>query len=447
MLAASTAYCESASKEEKSNVIVIFCDDLGYGDLACFGHPTIKTPHLDKMASEGQKWSSFYVSASVSSPSRAGLLTGRMNVRTGLYGSKRRVLFPNSVHGIPAEEITIAELLKNNGYATGCVGKWHLGHKSENMPLEHGFDYFYGSPFSNDMSRAEQSKVGNKNYPFEYVLYEQDKIIATEPDQENLTKTVTSKAISFIENHKNEPFFLYLTHPMPHWPVYASKEFQGTSVRGPYGDCIEELDASVGQIIETLERNGLDDNTLVVFTSDNGPWLSYKSMGGSAGHLSEGKAAIMEGGFRVPCIFWGSMVTPAHITDMGSTLDLLPTICDLTGTELPTDRVYDGSTLMGTLSRVEQSPREEFFFYRNGYLYAMRRGDYKIIFAYQSGYGGDPRVVLESPRLYDIAQDPEERYDIASESPDIVKELTEYADHHKATMEVKEPLFDATEPI
>ncbi|MFI3263416.1 MAG: sulfatase-like hydrolase/transferase, partial [Rikenellaceae bacterium] len=338
-----------------------------------------------------------------------------------------------------------AELLKEIGYTTACIGKWHLGHKPENMPLANGFDYFFGSPFSNDMSRKEQAKVGKNNYPHEYVIYEQDKIIETEPDQTDLTNKINEKAISFIEENKKKPFFLYLTHPMPHWPVYASEEFQGTSARGPYGDCIEELDASVGDIIETLKKNGLEDNTLVVFTSDNGPWLTYKSMGGSAGHLNEGKAAVLDGGFRVPCIMWGSMVKPAHITDMGSTLDLLPTICELTGAELPSDRVYDGSSLMGVLKRVETSPRENFFYYRNGFLYALRKGDYKILFAYQSGYGGEPRVVYDTPKLFNIAQDPEERYNIADENPALVEELTIYAQKHKNEIEIKPALFDAVD--
>lgn len=438
----ATTAVAAPKEDSKPNIIIIFCDDLGYGDLACFGHPTIKTPYLDQLAAEGQKWSSFYVSASVSSPSRAGLLTGRLGVRTGLYGNRIRVLYPKSKLGIPDEELTIAEILKDNGYATGCVGKWHLGHKSEGMPLAHGFDYFYGAPFSNDMSRKEQALDGNPNYPYDYIIYEQDEIVERELDQTTLTKKVNDKAIAFIEDNIDKPFFLYLAHPMPHWPVYAAEEFQGRSARGPYGDCIEELDYRVGEIIQTLERNGLDDNTLVVFTSDNGPWLTYKSLGGSAGPLSEGKAAIMEGGFRVPCIMWGDMVKPAHITDMGSTLDLLPTICDIADIEVPNDREYDGVSLKNVLEERTASNRDEVFYFRNDFLYAMRKGDYKILFAYKTGYGRDPREEFEIPRLYNIAQDPEERYEISAENPEIVKELTEYAEAYKASLDIKSPLFD-----
>ena len=227
------------TKEEmKPNIIVINCDDMGYGDLSCFGNPTIKTPNLDRMALEGQKWSSFYVSASVSSPSRAGLLTGRLGVRTGMYGNKNRVLFPNSPGGLPSEEFTIAELLKQAGYHTACIGKWHLGHLPEYMPLRHGFDYFYGYPYSNDMSRKEQIKLGNNKYPYEYILYEQEKVIAREPDQSDLTKQVTNAAIRYIKSNEDAPFFLYLAHPMPHVPVYASADFLGNSARGKYGDTI-----------------------------------------------------------------------------------------------------------------------------------------------------------------------------------------------------------------
>ncbi len=229
-------------EKDKPNFIVIFCDDLGYGDLSCFGHPTIKTPSLDKMASEGQKWTNFYVSASVSSPSRAGLLTGRLGVRTGMYGDNKVVLYPNSPQGLPESELTIASLLKQSGYATACVGKWHLGHKEPYLPLNHGFDYFYGIPFSNDMSRNEQKLKGNPNYKFELPFYNQLQIIETEPDQTQLTKRLTEYAVSFIEQHTEDPFFLYLAHPMPHIPLYSSSSFEGKSVRGKYGDAVEEID-------------------------------------------------------------------------------------------------------------------------------------------------------------------------------------------------------------
>lgn len=429
-------------KETKPNIIVINCDDMGYGDLSCFGNPTIQTPNLDRMAIEGQKWTSFYVSASVSSPSRAGFLTGRLGVRTGMYGNKYRVLFPNSPGGLPSEEITIAELLKQAGYHTGCIGKWHLGHLPEYMPLRHGFDYFYGYPYSNDMSRREKMKMGHTNYPYEYMLYEQEKVFEREPQQEELTQQVTNAAVRYIKSNAGSPFFLYVAHPMPHIPVYASDEFQGKSARGKYGDTIEELDWSTGQILQTLKQEGLDKNTLVIFTSDNGPWLSYKQEGGSPGPLKDGKASMFEGGFRVPCIIWGTMVKPGTITDMGSSLDLLPTFCEMAGAILPTDRIYDGVSLLNVLTDKSSCKRNAFYFYRGNDLYAVRKGKYKAHFSHKSAYGPDEKIVYKKPVLYDLGTDPEELFNIADQHPDIVAELTALAQEHKASFAVAESIFD-----
>ncbi len=426
----------------KPNIIVINCDDMGYGDLSCFGNPTIKTPNLDRMAMEGQKWSSFYVSASVSSPSRAGLLTGRLGVRTGMYGDRKGVLFPNSPGGLPAEEWTIAELLKQAGYKTACIGKWHLGHLPEYMPLRHGFDYFYGFPYSNDMSRKEQIKMGNEKYPYEYVLYEQEKEIIREPDQYNLTQLVTLAAVRYIKSSTDAPFFLYLAHPMPHVPVYASADFRGKSERGRYGDAIEELDWSVGEIFQVLKEKGLEKNTLVIFTSDNGPWLSYKQLGGSAGPLKDGKSSAFEGGFRVPCIMWGSMVEPGQITDMASTLDLLPTFCELAGVSLPSDRIYDGVSLVDVLKYKTSCKREIFYFYQGSDLYAIRKGKYKVHFFFKPAYGPGDKVVYEKPVLYDLGSDPGEMYDISNQYPDIVEELKKLANVHKTSFTIAESIFD-----
>lgn len=429
-------------KDRKPNIIVINCDDMGYGDLSCFGNPTIKTPQLDRMAAEGQKWTSFYVSASVSSPSRAGFLTGRLGVRTGMYGNEKRVLFPDSPGGLPAEELTIADLLKRAGYHTACIGKWHLGHLPQYMPLRHGFDYFYGYPYSNDMSRREKSKMGYKNYPYEYMLYEQEKVIEREPDQQGLTQQVTHAAVRYIKSHADEPFFLYVAHPMPHIPVYASSEFQRKSARGRYGDTIEELDWSTGLILQTLKQAGLDKNTLVVFTSDNGPWLSYKQQGGTSGPLKDGKASMFEGGFRVPCIMWGAMVKPGMITDMGSALDFLPTFCEMSGVPLPSDRVYDGVSLLNVLTDKSVSERNVFYFYRGNDLYAVRKGKYKAHFSYKSAYGNDEKVVYSKPVLYDLDEDPGELYDIAERFPEVVAELTALAQEHKASFVAAESIFD-----
>ena len=427
----------------KPNIIIINCDDMGYGDLACFGNPTIKTPHLDRMAQEGQKWTSFYVSSPVSSPSRAGLMTGRMGVRTGMYGDKRGVLFPNSKGGLPSDEITLAEMLKEAGYQTGCVGKWHMGHKEEFLPLRHGFDYFYGSPFSNDMSKREQAKLGNKKYPFEYIIYEQEKVVDREPEQYELTQRFTKAAVRFIKQHKKAPFFLYLAHPMPHFPVYASRDFQGKSDRGKYGDTVEEIDWSVGEILSTLKKNGLDKNTLVIFTSDNGPWLPYKEEAGTAGPLRDGKNSHYEGGFRVPCIMWGGMVNPGQVTSIGSTLDLFPTFCEMTGTELPADRVYDGVSLCDVLKDSRnKSKHETFFFYRGSALYAVRKNNFKLHFMTKPAYGPGKLQVYEKPVLYNLGTDPEERHNVAAKYPEVVKELQELAKEHKASFTPAQPLFD-----
>lgn len=443
-LIVSNAAAET-EKETKPNIIVINCDDMGYGDLSCFGNPTTKTLNLDRMAIEGQKWTSFYVSASVSSPSRAGLLTGRLGVRTGMYGNKYRVLFPNSPGGLSLDEVTIPELLKQAGYHTACIGKWHLGCLPEHMPLRHGFEYFYGYPYSNDMSRREQIKMGHKNYPYEYVLYEQEKVIEKEPQQEELTQQVTNAAVRFIQSKGNKPFFLYVAHPMPHFPVYASSDFENKSARGKYGDAIEELDWSTGHILETLKQKGLDKNTLVIFTSDNGPWLMYHQLGGSAGPLKDGKNSPFEGGFRVPCIMWGAMVKPGQVTDMGSTLDLLPTFCEMAGVSLPSDRIYDGVSLLNVITNKSASKRDSYYFYRGSDLYAVRKGKYKAHFSHKSAYGPDKKIVYKQPVLYDLGTDPEERFDIAAQHPDIVAELTALAQEHKASFTVAESIFDKRE--
>lgn len=433
-------YCQI---DYRPNFIIINCDDMGYGDLSCFGNPTIKTPHLDKMALEGQKWSSFYVSASVSSPSRAGLLTGRLGIRTGMYGDKRGVLIPNSPGGLPSNEYTIAELLRDVGYKTACIGKWHLGHKLEYLPLSHGFDYFYGIPFSNDMSRKEQIKLGNINYPYELPVYEQNIIIEKEPDQDLLTKKMTKKAIEYIKSNRNNPFFLYLAHPMPHAPVHASIDFQGISDRGNYGDAIEEIDWSVGAILETLKKNNLDKKTLVVFTSDNGPWLVYKQDGGSAGPLKDGKNSHCEGGFRVPCIIWGGMVNPGHVTQMGSTLDLLPTFCELAGVTLPKNVIFDGISLVNVFKDCKSKcKRDIFYFYRGSKLFAVRKGIYKVHYMSKSAYGKDSIVVYNKPKLYNLGEDPGELYDISDLYPQVINEINSITEKHKNETEISKSIFD-----
>lgn len=437
------------AEEQPPNVVIIFADDLGYGDLACYGHPSINTPNLDRMAREGQQWTDFYVAASVCTPSRAGLLTGRYPVRSGMTSDRRRVLFPDSGSGIPAEERTIAELLKSQGYATAAVGKWHLGHLPQFLPTSNGFDTYFGIPYSNDMDPTRGSrdtltrrerfwdpKAAYWNVP----LMQDEEIIERPADQTTITKRYAEKAVDFIRTNKEQPFFLYLAHSMPHVPLFASEDFLGTSRRGLYGDVIEEVDWSVGQVLRAIEEEGLAENTLVVFTSDNGPWLAYDDHGGSAGLLFDGKGTTWEGGMRVPAIFWGpGRVQPGVVHDMGSTLDLLPTIAAQTGTPVPEDKVLDGFDLTPALTGEDVSPRDHMIFYRGTRIFAARKGAYKAHFVTQREYVR-PKPVIEHdpPLLYHLGVDPGELYNIAEEHPEVIEEIIQLVEEHQATVEPAE---------
>jgi len=399
------------AQNNSPNIIIIYADDLGYGDLSSFGNPTLHTPELDKMASEGMKLSQFYVAAPVCTPSRAALLTGSYPKRIGL---EKGVLFPDSTIGLNPEEKTIAEILKEKKYATACIGKWHLGFQDIFLPLNHGFDLFYGTPFSNDMSRKEQGVFGNKNYQWQLPLMSQNDTIELDPDQHYLTKNLTKKAVGFIKNNKNNPFFLYLAHPMPHIPLYASEKFQNTSVRGKYGDAVEEIDWSVGEILKTLKSYKLEHNTLVIFTSDNGPWKVYKTDGGSAGPLRGGKGTTWEGGVRVPCIAWwpGKIPPGSFQTKVITTMDLLPTIAKFCDVNLPKNRI-DGvdvsSVLLGKKQKEESKP---FIYYSTkGKLEGVRKGKYKLL------------VIEDGTFLFDLESDISEAYNLSEKMPEKVVEL------------------------
>ena len=366
--------CPAARPDRKPNFIVIFCDDLGYGDLGCFGHPSIRTPNLDRMAAEGQKWTNFYVGASVCTPSRAALLTGRLPNRSGMMSAERRVLFPNSKGGLPASETTIAELLKTVGYATAAVGKWHLGHLPQFLPTAHGFDTYWGIPYSNDMDGQKgfpnYQKTGRKDAHYVAPIAQYDvpilhdtEVIERPANQHTLTQRYTDKAIAFIKENRDRPFFVYLAHNLPHIPLYAGERHVGKSRRGIFGDVIEEIDAGVGQILDTLRDLNLAEDTLVVFTSDNGPWLPFHTHGGSGGLLRHGKGTTFEGGMREPTIFWWpGKVKPGGQMEMGATMDLLPTCCALSGAVAPTDRILDGYNLAPLLQgKTRTSPRDRVF--------------------------------------------------------------------------------------
>lgn len=432
----------AAMSADTPNFVIIFADDLGYGDLGVYGHPTIKTPHLDQMAMEGQKWTNFYVGASVCTPSRAALLTGRLPVRSGMCSDKSRVLFPNSLHGLPASEVTLAEQLKTAGYATAAIGKWHLGHREQYLPTNNGFDYYFGIPYSNDMD-----KIGKSNYKelpedsinfedYNVPLMRNTEIIERPADQNTITKRYTEEAIGFIKKNKDKPFFVYLAHNLPHIPLFASDEFRGTSERGLYGDVIQEIDHGVGQILATLKEEGLAENTIVVFTSDNGPWLPFKTHGGSAGLLKAGKGTTWEGGMREPCIFWSpSKIEPAVITGIGSTMDLFTTFSKMAGVKIPDDRIVDGVDLSTTLLEGEPSPRDGMFYYRGTSLYAARLGDYKAHYITQGEYGMfDDKEEHPTPILYNLGQDPSEQYNIAEQHPEIIAKINAYVKKHQANL-------------
>ncbi len=435
---------EEAHKETGSspNFVIIFCDDLGYGDLGIFGHPTIHTPRIDRMAETGQKWTNFYVGASVCTPSRAALMTGRLPIRSGMCSTERRVLFPDSAGGLPDSEVTIAEALQDKGYTTACVGKWHLGHLPQYLPLRQGFDYYFGIPYSNDMDRDPSSPPGRAAFLDPRVEYwnvplmRNDEIIERPAVQTTITQRYTQEVIDFIEQNREQPFFVYLAHSLPHVPLFRSPDFENRSLRGLYGDVVEEIDWSVGQILDTLDRLNLSDNTLVVFTSDNGPWLTYDQLGGSAGLLRGGKGGTYEGGMREPTIFrWPGRIQPEVVPQLGSTLDLLPTFVSLASAALPSDRTLDGFDLSPVLFGTGPSPREDMFYYRGTELFAVRHGAYKAHFTTQPAYTGEGPARHDPPLLFNLEVDPSEKYDLSGELPLVVQQLTAIARAHQATVQ------------
>jgi arylsulfatase A-like enzyme len=433
----------SVSAAKPPNFIIILADDLGYGDLSCYGHPTIRTPHLDRMAIEGMRFTDFYVAAEVCTPSRAALMTGRLPIRTGMCSDKRRVLFPDSSGGMPAEEITLAEGLKARGYTTGIVGKWHLGCKREHSPLKHGFDFYYGLPYSNDMdrdpSKAPKGREAFLNPKIEYwnvPLKRNDDILEKPAEQHTLTKRYTDEAVQFIKQNKKNPFLLYFPHTFPHVPLFASDKFSGKSRRGLYGDVVEELDWSVGQVLQTLRETKLDKNTLVFFTSDNGPWLTQFEQGGSAGLLKEGKGSTWEGGMREPGIaWWPGKIKPAQTcTEMASSMDLYVTCLKLAGATLPSDRVVDGVDMSGLLLGTGPNQREVMFYYRGTRLFAARKGPFKAHFITQSSYGKDAPEPHDPPLLFNVQTDPSEQFDVAKNHPEVIADILRAVEKHRTSM-------------
>ena len=443
-------WASRSSAVEKPNVVVIFCDDLGYGDLGCFGHPTIKTPNLDRMAAEGVKLTQFYSASPVCTPSRAGLMTGRLPIRSGMCSDKRRVLFPNSGGGIPASEITFAEGMKSAGYKTACFGKWHLGHLPQFLPTNNGFDTYFGIPYSNDMDRLRDAPKGRAAFldpKSEYwnVPLMKDLEIAERPaDQTTITKRYTEAAVDFITKNKDDQFFVYLPHSLPHVPLFRAAEFAGVSRRGLYGDVIQEIDWSVGQVLETLKKLKLEKKTLVWFTSDNGPWLSFSEHGGSAGLLRSGKGTTWEGGMREPTIAWWPDSIPAGqvSAELGTTMDIYTTSLKLAGAKLPTDRVVDGQDISGALMGKSKSPRNVVYYYRGTRLMALRLGKWKAHFISQDSYVRNSKpIVHDVPELYDLEADPSEKYNVSENHPDVLVAIKAAAEaHHKTVKPVPSQL-------
>ena len=394
---------------QKPNIVYIFADDLGYGDLSCYGAKDINTPNIDQIAKQGIKFTEFYSASSVCSPSRAALLTGRYPQRMGI----NTVFFSESFTGIPDKEITIPEILKEKGYATGIVGKWHLGHHSKYLPLQHGFDEYFGIPYSNDMESVVYMR-GNE-------------VESYKVKQQYITKTYTKEAQKFITKNKDNSFFLYIAHSMPHVPLYASEEFIGTSKRGLYGDVVQELDWSVGQILKSLREHGILENTLIAFSSDNGPWLAMKEDGGSAGDLREGKTFTFDGGMKVPTVaMWKNRIPQGIInTEVASQMDWFPTIANITGSSIPKGLVIDGLDISKVLTDKGNRKNSDLLFLDGKQLQGYRSGQWKVKLPYKGFRGNKWKqfVKAHDTLLFNLNTDPGEKNNLFEKYPEKAKEI------------------------
>ncbi len=421
-------------EEERSpNIVLIFTDDQGYQDVGVFGSPNIKTPNLDQMAADGVKMTHYYAAQAVCSASRAGILTGCYPNRIGIHNA----LGPDNTHGINETETTLAEMLKEKGYATAIYGKWHLGHHKKFLPTRHGFDEWFGIPYSNDMWPYHPQQGPIFNFP-DLPLYENETVIDTLVEQSQLTTQITERSVDFIKRNKDKPFFLYVPHPQPHVPLFVSDKFKGKSERGLYGDVIMEIDWSVGQIIQALKDNGLEEDTMVIFTSDNGPWLSYGNHAGSALPLREGKGTAWEGGQREPFIMkYPKKLKPGRTVDVPMmAIDILPTIAHVTGSKLP-EQVIDGKNAWPILTGERTQPVQDayFFYYRVNEMFGVRYGKWKMYFPHRyrtmdgqepgkDGQPGNYRYVdMEEIELYDVVNDVSETNNVAEAHPEIVAEI------------------------
>ncbi len=432
----ATAPAVDEAYGSRPNIILILADDMGYADVGIYGARHIKTPRVDRMAREGIRFKEFYVE-SLCSPTRAALLTGSYAERVGM----RRVCWPDSTYGLHPDEITLAEILKKRGYTTALIGKWHLGHHEEFLPTNQGFDYYFGLPYSNDM--GPESRRG----PFDPLpLMENETVIEHGPDQRYLTKRYTEKVLELLEEERDEPFFILLSHTFPHVPLYIREAFRGVSGFGLYGDVIEEMDWSTGAVLDKLEERGLDDDTLVIFTSDNGPWLQKGAHGGLATPLREGKGTAWEGGHRVPAVMRWPGVIPEDVEIDGITtiMDLYPTFAALAGAEVPADRVIDGKNIWPLISGEEgaYSPHDVFFYYRLRQLHAVRVGNWKLhLEGPRRDYNNinynysDDYAFHQDEALFNLAEDIGEQRNLAFHRPDIVDAIQNIVERHTAEME------------
>lgn len=427
------------------NVVIVFTDDQGYQDLGVFGAEGFETPNIDRMAKEGRVFTRWYAAQAVCSASRTAMLTGCYPNRVGIHGA----LGPKNTHGINSKEMTLADMFKQKGYATAIFGKWHLGHHPEFLPLRHGFDEYYGIPYSNDMW-PKHPTAGDRFPPLPIIEGEKTLHHAEEEDQTMMTTRLTERAVDFIHRNKENPFFLYVPHPQPHVPLYVSDKFRGKTERGLYGDVISEIDWSVGEILKALKEDGIDDNTLVIFTSDNGPWLSYGEHGGSALPLREGKGTAWEGGVREPCVMrWPGKIPAGTVCDEpGMNIDILPTLAKLIGANLP-EHTIDGVDIWPMISGPEgtKNPRKGYwYYYKQNELHAVSMGKWKLYFPHSyrtmdgrpGGKGGTPEkysaAKVEGFELYDLSSDIGESHNVADQHPDQVKKMQDYAEEARAEL-------------
>lgn len=450
-----------SSADRPPNIIIFFTDDMGYADVGCFGAKDIRTPSFDRLAAEGMKFTSFYVSQAVCSASRAALMTGSYCNRVGLFGA----LNHRSTIGISKDEVLIPEFCKQRGYATACYGKWHLGIQPEFIAVNHGFDEFFGLPYPNDNSKYHPTVKDMPPLP----LIERDKAVEFDPDQSQFTRRFTERSVQFIKEHKERPFFLFLAHVMPHVPIFASERFKGKSAAGLYGDVIEELDWSMGEVLATLQRLGIDENTLIIFTSDNGPFLSYGNHAGSAAPFRGGKLTTFEGGMRMPCLMrWPGHIPAGRVCDeIVTAMDLYPTFAKLIGAQVPEVK-RDGRDIWPLMSGAPgaKSPHEAFYYYAEQELHAVRSGKWKLHFPHPyievdgpPGRDGKPakfgqmkpadhnksgiegvasrhgyRMAQLELSLFDLEADPGESKNVAKDHADVVKHLSDLAEGMRAEL-------------